>query len=107
MVVEFAIGVFDQDVEQVDRHDEKCDYHECDERAGAEVDAGLRVVDFVAGAGFEGVFLWDILGGEHVRRRLCVRASRRYAVEEVSVLPLEASGGLRSVTHIQKRKWLV
>lgn len=65
MVVEYAVGVFDQVIEQVNWHDEKCDYHECYEGAGAEVDAGLRVVDFVAGAGFEGVFLWDVLGGRH------------------------------------------
>ena len=87
MVVEFAVGVFDQIVEQVDRHDEKCDYHERDERAGAEVDAGLRVVDFVAGAGFEGVFLWDMLGGKHQNGRQGVRGSRRYAVIFVSDLP--------------------
>jgi hypothetical protein len=102
MVVEFAVGVFDQIVEQVDRHDEKCDYHERDERAGAEVDAGLRVVDFVAGAGLEGVFLWDMLGGKHWGGRLGVRGSRRYAGIWVSVLPLTRSLGGGSCTRLGK-----
>jgi hypothetical protein len=57
MAVKFAVLIFEQVVEQVDRHDEKCDYHESDERAGAEVDAVLGVVDFFAGAGLQGVFL--------------------------------------------------
>jgi hypothetical protein len=59
MAVKFAVLIFEQVVEQVDRHDEKCDYHESDEGAGAEVDAGLGVVDFFAGAGFQDVFLED------------------------------------------------
>jgi hypothetical protein len=52
MAVKFAVLIFKQVVEQVDRHDEKCDYHESDEGTGAEVDAGLGIVDFVAGARF-------------------------------------------------------
>lgn len=102
MVVESAVGVFDQVVEQVDRHDEECDYHECDERAGTEVDAGLRVVDFVAAAGFEGIFLWDVLGEREDSGRSCVRASRRYAGIWVSVSLLMISLGGEHYAHSGK-----
>jgi hypothetical protein len=52
------LRVLHQSVQQVDGDDQQAGDGEGDERAGAEVDAGLRVVDFVGGAGFEGVFLW-------------------------------------------------
>jgi hypothetical protein len=52
------LRVLHQSVKQVDGDDEQAGDGEGDERAGAEVDARLRVVDFVGGAGFEGVFLW-------------------------------------------------
>jgi hypothetical protein len=99
MVVKLAIGVFHQVVEQVDRHDEECDDHECDEGAGTEVDAGLCVVDFVAGAGFEGVFLWIMLGEKHHGKRLGVRESRRYAMIKVSALLLTIPLGRRCYTR--------
>ena len=107
MVVEFAVGVFDQIVEQVDRHDEKCDYHERDERAGAEVDAGLRVVDFVAGAGFQGVFLRSLLGGKCEGWGEDGRGSRIYAGICVSVSSLTFFNGTEQCAYVQKRKWLM
>ena len=52
------LRVLHQSVKQVDGDDQQAGDGEGDERAGAEVDARLRVIDFVGGAGFEGVFLW-------------------------------------------------
>lgn len=55
-----------QAVQQVYPDDQQASDGEGDERAGAGVDAGLRVVDFVAGTGFQGVFLREAVRCEVV-----------------------------------------
>lgn len=57
--VKLALLVLDKTVEQVDRNDEKGGDNDGDQRAGAEVYAAASEVDFVAGAGFERVFLCE------------------------------------------------
>lgn len=66
MPVQAALLVFDQAVQQVYRDDQQASDGKGDERAGAGVDAGLCVVDFVAGAGFQGVFLREAVRCEVV-----------------------------------------
>ena len=57
VAVKLAVLVFDQIVEQVDWHYEERTYHERDQCAGQDVDAGLGIVDLFGGAGFECIFL--------------------------------------------------
>ena len=61
-----TLKVFDQGVQEVGWDDQEAGDGESDEQAGADVDARLRVIDFVRGARFEGVFLGGEMGCEVV-----------------------------------------
>jgi hypothetical protein len=102
MVVRLAVRILDQVVEQVDRHDEKSNDHECDERASTKIDAGLRVVNFFARPRLESIFLCNTLGEKLYDEGMVRTGEQKIRYNVVSILRIIAFVESRGVRTFRK-----